>query len=59
MSVMFLMLGVLSELLSRVYHESQNLKPYKVRNVFRGEDVPPPSEARESDTPIETAGARS
>ena len=33
MSIMFVMLGVLSDLLSRVYHESQGLKPYKVRRT--------------------------
>ncbi|MFN3168339.1 MAG: glycosyltransferase family 2 protein [Phycisphaeraceae bacterium] len=35
-SVMLLMLGVLSELMARVYHESQDRRPYKVRSVFRG-----------------------
>lgn len=36
MSIMFLMLGVVAELLVRIYHESQNLTPYKVRQVFHG-----------------------
>lgn len=36
MAVMFLMLGVISELLSRIYHESQDRKPYKVRQVYVG-----------------------
>lgn len=31
LAVMFLMLGVLSELMVRIYHESQDRKPYKVR----------------------------
>ncbi|MEM9414658.1 MAG: glycosyltransferase family 2 protein [Planctomycetota bacterium] len=33
-SVMMLMMGVLSELMSRVYHESQDRRPYKVRRVI-------------------------
>jgi hypothetical protein len=36
MSIMFLMMGVLSELLARIYHESQDRKPYKVRHIYRG-----------------------
>ena len=35
-SVMLLMMGVLSELMARVYHESQDRRPYKVRSIFRG-----------------------
>ena len=35
MSIMFLMMGVLSELLVRIYHESQNLAPYKIRRMLR------------------------
>lgn len=35
-SVMLLMMGVLSELMARVYHESQDKRPYKIRNVIRG-----------------------
>ena len=35
-AVLFLMVGVVSELLIRIYHESQNLPPYKIRRVFRG-----------------------
>jgi glycosyltransferase involved in cell wall biosynthesis len=34
-AVMFLMLGVVSELLIRIYHESQNRPPYKIRQIFR------------------------
>ncbi len=34
MGVIFLMMGVLSELMVRIYHESQNRPPYKVRDVF-------------------------
>lgn len=36
MVVLFLMMGVLSELLMRVYHESQNRFPYKIRRTIRG-----------------------
>lgn len=34
--VMMLMMGVLSELMARVYHESQDRRPYKVRRVITG-----------------------
>ena len=37
MSIMFLMLGVISELLVRIYYESQGRTPYKVRNIHRGQ----------------------
>jgi glycosyltransferase involved in cell wall biosynthesis len=33
---MLTMAGVIAELLVRIYHESQNLSPYKIRQVFRG-----------------------
>ncbi|MEM9881646.1 MAG: glycosyltransferase family 2 protein [Planctomycetota bacterium] len=33
--VIFLMMGVLSELMVRIYYESQSLRPYKVRRSFR------------------------
>jgi glycosyltransferase involved in cell wall biosynthesis len=36
MCVIFLMIGVLAELMARVYHESQDRKPYKVRNTYHG-----------------------
>ncbi|MHC4861811.1 MAG: glycosyltransferase family 2 protein [Planctomycetota bacterium] len=36
MTVMFVMMGVMSELLVRIYHESQGKKPYKIRRVTRG-----------------------
>jgi len=35
MAGMFIMMGVLSELLVRIYHESQGRRPYKVRRVLR------------------------
>lgn len=39
-SVMFLMMGVISELLVRIYHESQGLPPYKVRRItYCGEAI--------------------
>lgn len=36
MSVIFLMIGILAELMSRIYHESQDRKPYKVRHTYLG-----------------------
>ncbi|MEM6457956.1 MAG: glycosyltransferase family 2 protein [Planctomycetota bacterium] len=35
--VIFLMMGVLSELMVRIYYESQSLRPYKIRRTFRVE----------------------
>lgn len=35
MTVMFIMLGVVSELLVRIYHESQGRKIYRIRNLVR------------------------
>lgn len=35
MAILFVMMGVLSELLVRIYHESQGLAPYKIRRVTR------------------------
>ncbi len=42
-AVIFLMMGVLSELLARIYHESQSLRPYKIRHLYQGasETTPP------------------
>lgn len=34
MSIMFIMMGVLSELLVRIYHESQGRAPYRIRQVI-------------------------
>jgi len=34
--VIFLMMGVLSELMVRIYYESQSRRPYKVRAAYRG-----------------------
>lgn len=36
---MLLMAGVIAELLIRIYHESQNRPPYKIRQVSRGGNV--------------------
>lgn len=33
-SMMLLMMGVLSELMARIYHESQDRRPYKVRRLY-------------------------
>ncbi|MEM7682860.1 MAG: glycosyltransferase family 2 protein [Planctomycetota bacterium] len=38
--IMLLMMGVLSELITRIYHESQNRAAYKVRAWFGGADAP-------------------
>ena len=38
--LMLLMLGVVSELLIRIYHESQGRLPYKIRRVTRGTSTP-------------------
>jgi glycosyltransferase involved in cell wall biosynthesis len=34
-SIMFVMLGVIAELLVRIYHESAGLTPYRIRRVYR------------------------
>ncbi|MEM8783608.1 MAG: glycosyltransferase family 2 protein, partial [Planctomycetota bacterium] len=47
-AVIFLMMGVLSELMVRIYHEAQNRAPYKVRNVY-GADQNPPQTPRITD----------
>ncbi len=36
MAVMFVMMGVISELLVRIYHESQDRRPFKIRRTTRG-----------------------
>jgi glycosyltransferase involved in cell wall biosynthesis len=36
MTVMIMMMGVISELLVRIYHESQGMAPYRVRRIIRG-----------------------
>lgn len=42
-TVMILLVGVVSELLVRIYHESQDLRPYRVRATFRQGEATPPS----------------
>ena len=39
---MLLMIGVISELLIRIYYESRDLTPYRVRRVVRGGQSQPP-----------------
>lgn len=45
MTVMFIMLGVVSELLVRIYHESQGRKIYKIRRLTRQRADSEPTEA--------------
>ncbi len=33
MSIIFIMLGILAEILIRIYHESQDKPPYKIREM--------------------------
>ncbi len=40
MGVLFIMMGVLSELMVRIYHESQSRMPYKIRYRLNGHDQP-------------------
>ena len=44
--VMLLMMGVLSELITRIYHEAQDRPAYKVRKAFVGDDPPGSGEPR-------------
>lgn len=46
--IMFLMMGVVSELLIRIYHESQDRTPYKIRHLY-GADPHPSSGATSGD----------
>ncbi|MEM6552985.1 MAG: glycosyltransferase family 2 protein [Planctomycetota bacterium] len=52
-AVIFLMMGVLSELMARIYHESQDRKPYKVRHTFVGE-TPQPGDADQANPPAQS-----
>lgn len=57
-SVMVIMMGVLSELMARVYHESQDRKPYKIRSIVNTGDLAPgtdPEDAAEGDGPSKTS----
>jgi glycosyltransferase involved in cell wall biosynthesis len=46
-SLMMLMMGVVSELLVRIYHESQGRTPYKVRRIVRAAPAEPALAGRE------------
>lgn len=48
MTVLFLVIGVLSELMVRIYYESQDRTPYKIRSMDRGE-AGPEAHAAETD----------
>ncbi|MFP4145138.1 MAG: glycosyltransferase family 2 protein [Phycisphaeraceae bacterium] len=50
-SIMLLMMGVLSELMVRIYHESQELTPYKIRRITRGGSRPKRSSPDPRSTP--------
>jgi glycosyltransferase involved in cell wall biosynthesis len=52
MAIMFLMIGVMSELLSRIYHESQDRTPYKIRRILRGSGDLHPRSAIHHDAPV-------
>lgn len=43
---MLLMLGVIAELLIRIYYESRDLAPYRVRRIIRSGESMPPGRAR-------------
>ena len=54
-TLLVLLVGVVSELLVRIYHESQDLRPYRVRATYRqGEGTPEPP-AREPAPADETS----
>lgn len=38
LGIQFITIGILAEMLMRTYYESQNKKPYKIRNITRSED---------------------
>ena len=54
MSIMFIMLGVVSELLVRIYHESQGKTPYVIRRINRPTErsAAPSSAAERAAAPI-------
>jgi glycosyltransferase involved in cell wall biosynthesis len=60
--VMFLMLGVVCELLIRIYHESQGRMPYKIRRVWQCNGIrsepPGGTPARPEVSPVPTAALR-
>jgi hypothetical protein len=56
-TVSLLMMGLMCELLIRIYHESQDRPPYRVRRVWRAAESPEPEAAERADpyTPFATA----
>lgn len=46
-TLLVLLVGVVSELLVRIYHESQDLRPYRVRATYRQGESSPEPPARE------------
>ncbi|HRZ42817.1 MAG TPA: glycosyltransferase family 2 protein [Bacteroidales bacterium] len=38
LGIQFITIGIIAEMLMRTYYESQNKKPYKIRNISRGKD---------------------
>jgi dolichol-phosphate mannosyltransferase len=55
-TVMWLMMGVVSELLIRIYHESQGRPPYRIRRITRA-TAPEPGAAGVSERPKSTPWA--
>jgi hypothetical protein len=49
MAVIFVMIGVLSELLVRIYHEAQDRKPFKVRRLTAAGSLPVPPDGETTD----------
>jgi hypothetical protein len=49
-----LMMGLMSELLIRIYHESQDRPPYRIRRIWRSSDSAPDMR-RSSQAPVSTA----
>jgi hypothetical protein len=47
-TVALLMMGLMSELLIRIYHESQDRPPYRIRRIWRTADPAEPEDAAQS-----------
>jgi glycosyltransferase involved in cell wall biosynthesis len=56
-TVSLLMMGVMSELLIRIYYESQDRPPYRIRNVWRSVDPQSPREGVVPETEFDRRGA--
>lgn len=54
LSFMMILMGVLAELLVRIYHESQGKEPYRIRHVIKNGQRTRP--AQERPDPVESAG---